>query len=63
MCDSYGLISQPALTQGGFVVSRNSKGQGPETIKLFFMFSSAKHEIFFANEYENANKGWYFHIY
>ena len=27
------------------------------------IFSSAEHEIFSANEYENANNSWHFHIY
>ena len=27
------------------------------------MLNSAEHEIFSANEYENANNSWHFHIY
>ena len=33
----------------------SSKNPGPEVIKPFFMLNSAKHEIFSANKYENAN--------
>ena len=29
----------------------------------YFMLNSAKHEIFSANKYENANNSWHFHIY
>ena len=28
----------------------------------FFMLNSARHEIFSANKYENANNSWHFHI-
>ena len=31
--------------------------------KTFFMLSSAEHEIFSANKYENANYSCHFHIY
>ena len=31
--------------------------------KTFFMLNSAEHEIFFANNNENASKSWHFHIY
>ena len=31
--------------------------------KTFFMLSSAEHEIFSANKYENAKNSWHFHIY
>ena len=31
--------------------------------KTFFMFNSAKLEIFSANKYENANNSKHFHIY
>ena len=34
----------------------------PEVIKLFAC-STAEHEIFSANKYENANNSWHFHIY
>ena len=35
----------------------------PRGYKTFFMLDSAKHEIFSANKYENANNSWHFHIY
>ena len=35
---------------------------GLEVIKLFSC-STAEHEIFFVNKYENANNSWHFHIY
>ena len=34
----------------------------PEVI-TFFMLNSAEHEIFSANEYENASNSWHFHNY
>ena len=48
-----------------------SEASGPEVIKLFFLLTLAnsfllniaKHEIFSANKYENANFCWHFHIY
>ena len=43
--------------------TQNSCGAGPEVIKLFYMLNSAEYEIFSANEYENANNSWHFHIY
>ena len=33
------------------------------TIARSFLLNIAKHEIFSANKYENANNSWYFHIY
>ena len=36
---------------------------GTKVIKHFFWLSSAEHEIFSANKYENANNIWHFHIY
>ena len=35
----------------------------PRGYKTFFMLNSAEHEIFPANNHENANYCWYFHIY
>ena len=35
----------------------------PRGYKTIFMLNSAEHEIFSANEYENANKSWHFHIH
>ena len=35
----------------------------PQGYKTFFMLNSAQHEIFSANNYENANNSWHFHIY
>ena len=35
---------------------------GSEVTKLF-MLNLAEHEIFSANEYENANNSWHFHIH
>ena len=35
----------------------------PRGYKTFFMLNSAEHEIFSANEYENANNNWHFYIY
>ena len=37
-------------------------GPGPEA-KKYFVFNSAEHEIFLANEYENANNSFEFHIF
>ena len=36
--------------------------RGTRGYKTFFMLSSAEHEIFSANRYENANNSWYCHI-
>ena len=41
-------------------VAENEKPRG---YKTFFVPSSAEHEIFSANKYENADKSWHFHIY
>ena len=35
----------------------------PHGYKTFFKPSSARHEIFSADKYENANNSWHFHIY
>ena len=35
----------------------------PQGYKTYFMLSSAEHEIFSANKYENANNSWHFNIY
>ena len=35
----------------------------PQGYKTFFMLYSAEHEIFSANQYENAKQSWHFHIY
>ena len=35
----------------------------PRGYKTFFMLSSAEHEIFSANKYENVINSWHFHIY
>ena len=56
------------MNRGNNIFCKEGKKQkpaipGPEVIKLFFMLNSAKHEIFSANEYENANNSWHFHIY
>ena len=44
-------------------MKENKKSPGPEVIKTFFMLNSTGHEIFTANEHENANNSWHFHIY
>ena len=35
----------------------------PQGLKFFFEVISAEHEMFSANQYENANNSWQFHIY
>ena len=52
-------VSHKSANSGGTLQSKHLCNL---VIKLFLMLNSAEHEIFTANEYENASNSWHFHI-